>query len=271
MKKKEAITLQYRLGNERDFLTKILKQEKRVTIRRTNYTIKVETERRNYLFSNANSAGKKTFIAYNKIVRDIKKSGLETPRLNSRNVKYWWFKHKDSYPENFFSVDINAAYPTALYNVGAITEETYDYLINDIPKIDRLRCVGMLATQKGVYHYEDGKLANFEVDTSDLSGWFYMCCVVIGEIMDMARLRFKSRILHFWVDGIAIEGDPYELLCYIEYLGFQSKIEVINDCTLVNNWLIYLKDGKKKYLHLPKRVQVSDEEVKRFLEYSNTE
>lgn len=263
--------MQYRLGNERDFLTRILKTEDKVTIRRTNYSIKVETSRRNYLFSNGGTSGKKTFVAYNKIVRDIKASGLATPRCDSRNVKYWWFKEKEKYPENFYSVDINAAYPTALYNMGAITEETYEYLLTKIPKIDRLRCVGMLATQKGVYHYEDGKLVNFEVDTSDLSGWFYMCCIIIGEVMDMCKRRFKSQVLHFWVDGIAIDGDPWPLLCYIEYLGYQSKIEVIEGCKLVNNWLVYLKDGKKKYLHLPKRVEVSDAEVKRFLEYSDAQ
>jgi hypothetical protein len=268
---KKPVTLHYRLGNEREFLKKVLQENERVTIRRTNYSIKVETDRRNYLFANSGTATKRSFIAYNKILSDIKKSGLATPSVTSRHVKYWWFKDKERYPQNFYSVDINAAYPTALYNVGAIRRETYDYLLTRISKIDRLRCVGMLATQKGVYHYTDGKLTDFEVDTSDYSGWFFMCCVVIGEVMEMAKARFKSQVLHYWVDGIAIEGDPWELLCYIEYLGFQSKVEVITDCRLVNNWLIYDKDGKKKYLHLPKRVEVSDAEIKRFLDYGDVE
>lgn len=264
-KKKEAITLQYRLGNEREFVQRILKEETNVTIRRTNYSMKVETERRNYLFSNSNTSGKRTFVAYNKIVADIKKSGLATPQITARHVKYWWFDRVSSYPKDFYSVDINSAYPTALLNAGAITPKTYEYLTTQIGKIDRLRAVGMLATQKGVYHYEDGKLVDFEVDTSDYSGWFFLCCVMIGEVMDLCRQRFNSEVLHFWVDGIAVQGDPWPLLCYIEWLGYQSKVEVIKNCRVVNNWLVYDKDGKKKYLHLPKRVEISDDEVRQFL------
>ena len=265
MKKKEAVTLQYRLGNEREFIQRILKEEKNVTIRRTNYSLKVETHRRNYLFTNGSSSGKSTFIAYNKIVGDIKKSGKPTPELTSRHVRYWWFNEVGNYPTHFHSVDINAAYPTALYRAGAITYKTYEYLLTKVNKIDRLRSVGMLATQKGVYHYDEGKLVDFEVDTSDYSGWFFLCCVMVGEVMDACRVRFKNQFLHFWVDGIAVVDDPWPILCYIEWLGYQSKFEVIENCRVVNNWLVYDKDGKKKYLHLPKRVEISDEEVRQFL------
>jgi hypothetical protein len=262
---KKPVTLHYRLGNEREFLKKVLSTNEKVTIRRTNYSMKIETDRRNYLFANGGTASKRSFIAYNKIVSDIKKSGIATPDVCSRDVKYWWFKDSDKYPSSFYSVDINAAYPTALYNTGAITYKTYEYLLNNIPKIDRLKCVGMLATQKGVYHYEEGKLVDFEVDTSDYSGWFFMCCVIIGEIMELCKKRYKGESLHYWVDGIALSGDPYDCLCYIEHLGYQSKIEVINNCRLKDNWLIYDKDGKKKYLHLPKKVDIDDGEIKQFL------
>ena len=269
-KKKKAVTLHYQLGNERDFLKKILKQNKKVTLFRTNYSLKVVTERRNYLFSNLTSS-KKAFTGYNKILKDIKNSGLTTPDVNSQDVKYWWFQDKESYPSDFYSVDINSAYPTCLRNVGAITEETYTYLQTKIPKIDRLKCVGMLATTKGVFHYEDGELVDFEVDKSDTSGWFFMCCMITGEIMDLCRERYKDQVLHYWVDGIALRGDPTDCLMYIEYLGYQSKLETINNCRIKDNWLIYLKDGKKKYLHLPKKVDVNDDELRRFLIYGDVE
>ena len=152
MKKKEPITLHYRLGNERDFLNGILDKNEKVTVRRTNYSLKVETERRNYLFSSGAGVSRKAFAGYNKILSDIKKSGIETPDVSARDVKYWWFGEDVVYPKDFYSVDINAAYPTALYRVGAISKKTYRYLLENIPKSDRLRCVGMLATQKGVYH-----------------------------------------------------------------------------------------------------------------------
>lgn len=271
MKKKDALTLHYRLGNERDFLNGILEKNEKVTIRRTNYSLKVETDRRNYLFSSGAGVSRKAFAGYNKILSDIKKSGLVTPDVSASDVKYWWFGDGIEYPENFYSVDINAAYPTALYRVGAITKKTYRYLIENIPKSDRLRCVGMLATQKGVYHYENGDLVDFEVDKSDYSGWFFMCCVIVGDIMDECRLRYSDKVLHYWVDGIAIQGDPMDCLCFIEHLGYQSKIEVITECRKFNNWLIYRKDGKKKYLHLPQRVDVTDAEIRTFLGYSDLE
>jgi hypothetical protein len=266
---KPPITLRYRIGNERHFLEKTITEERSVTLKRTNYSIKVETERRNYLFSNQSSVGKRSFVAYKKIVKDIMESGIATPDVTSKDVKYWWFKDKEKYPPNFYNVDINSAYPTVLYNVGAITDETYTYLTTKIPKIDRLRCVGMLATNKGIYDYENGKLVNFDVQVSDLSGWFYMCCLVIGEIMEAVRERFKGNAMYYWVDGIAVQDKPWDVLCFIEYLGYQSKIELINNCKLVNNWLVYMKDGKKKYLHLPKQIDISDDEIRNFLNNRN--
>ena len=267
---KKPITLHYRLGNEREFLLKTLKANHRVTIRRTNYSMKIETDRRHYMFANGGSATKRSFIAYQKILKDIRKSGLVTPDVCSKDVKYWWFKDKGKYPASFNSVDINSAYPTALLNTGAITYETYYYLQNEIAKVDRLKCVGMLATQKGVYHYEDGKLVDFEVDTSDYSGWFFMCCVIIGEIMELCKERYKDEVLHYWVDGIALSGESYnDCLHYIEYLGYQSKIEKITNCRLKDNWLIYDKDGKKKYLHLPKKVDIKDDEIRKFINYGH--
>ena len=268
-KLKPPITLQYRLGNEREFLEKAIRENHSVTVKRTNYSLKIETPRRKYFFGNGRSSSKRAFAGYNKILKDIKASGMETPDCSARDVKYWWFKDKTAYPERFFSVDINSAYPTALKNVGAITPQTFDFLQKGIDKIDRLRCVGMLATQKGIYHYEDGKLVDFEVDTSDYSGWFFMCCVIIGEVMDLCKRRYGDQVLHYWVDGIALTDDPWDCLCYIEHLGYQSKIEVIENCKLKNGWLTYTKDGKKKYLHLPRRVDITDEEVKRFISGHN--
>jgi hypothetical protein len=231
---KPPITLRYRIGNERHFLEKTITEERAVTLKRTNYSIKVETERRNYLFSNQSSVGKRSFVAYKKIVKDIMQSGIATPDVTSKDVKYWWFKDKEKYPPNFYNVDINSAYPTVLYNVGAITNETYTYLTT-------------------------------KMQVSDLSGWFYMCCLVIGEIMEAVRERFKGNAMYYWVDGIAVQDKPWDVLCFIEYLGYQSKIELINNCKLVNNWLVYMKDGKKKYLHLPKQIDISDDEIRNFL------
>ena len=208
--KKEPITLHYRLGNERDFLNGILAKNKHVTIRRTNYSLKVETDRRNYLFSSGAGVSRKAFAGYNKILSDIKKSGIETPEVTARDVKYWRLDEDRVYTPNFFSVDINAAYPTVLYRVGAISKKTYTYLNENIPKQDRLRCVGMLATQKGVYRYENGELVEFTHDKSDYSGWFFMCCMMVGDIMDLCRDRYSKQVLHYWVDGIAMTGDPMD-------------------------------------------------------------
>jgi hypothetical protein len=92
---------------------------------------------------------------------------------------------------------------------------------------------------------------------------------MIGEIMDEVKRRYKNTAIYYWVDGIAVSEDPWDVLCFIEHLGYQSKIEQITNCRLVNNWLCYDKDGKKKYLHLPKKVNISDADARRFLEFGN--
>ena len=98
-----------------------------------------------------------------------------------------------------------------------------------------------------------------------------MCCGIVGDIMDECRQRYSDKVLHYWVDGIAMHGDPMDCLCFIEHLGYQSKVETITECRKLNNWLIYLKDGKKKYLHLPQRVDVTDAEIRTFLGHSDLE
>ena len=87
--------------------------------------------------------------------------------------------------------------------------------------------------------------------------------------MDLCRKRYSDSVVHYWVDGIAMKENHEDCLEYIESLGYPSKIEVITKCRLVNNCIIYLKDGKKKYLHLPRKVNVSDEDARNFLYYGD--
>ena len=98
-----------------------------------------------------------------------------------------------------------------------------------------------------------------------------MCCMVVGDVMDMCRDRYKDQVLHYWVDGVAMSGDPMDTLCFIEDLGYQSKVEHITECKRVKNWLIYRKDGKGKYLHLPRKVDVTDADIRTFLGYGDLE
>ena len=233
------------------------------TLERTNYSVKVITDQANYLFGNS-SGSKTAFFAFQKIKRDIAKSGLTTPEISALDVKYFWFDDRD-YPDSFTSVDINSAYPTVLRNVGAITEETYHYLTHEIGKMDRLRATGMLATTKSIYQFEDGEMVSQSVEKSPLAGWFFMCCVVTSDIMELCRLRYPETTLHFWVDGIAMSDYAMDAMMYIEHLGYQCKLEHITNCNKRGSWLHYNKNGKYKMLPLPTKQQITNSDVLDFL------
>ena len=263
----KRVTVQYSLGTEREFVKNLCEQEHTFKIERTNYSLKVKTERRNYVFRNPDGGTNRSFLANKMIQRDIRERGLATPDVTARDVQYFWFSAGNNYPSEFYSIDINSAYPTVLKKVGAISDDTYEYLTTKISKVDRLRCVGMLATNKTVYDYVDGNLKTVGSDVSPLSGWFFLCCLLTGEIMQEVLRRYPEQSLYFWVDGIAVRSDEADILNFVESLGYPCKLEHITECVKSDYSLKFLKDGKQKCLALPQQVAITNEEILQFMGY----
>jgi hypothetical protein len=257
-------TLKVTGGKSTDFLKKQIELYDDVVFEYTNYTASVITPRRKYLFDYTGK-GKKPFGMFQKVKSDIIKSNLDVPDIHPNQIKYYKFLPKFEFPEKFYSVDITAAYPSVLRKYEAITEDTYRQLMTKLPKEERLQTIGLLGTTKTRITYKKGEVLNIEKVQSEFSKWFFFCCYITGEVMELARARSKEDFLFYWVDGIAVDKNAHDILFYIESLGYKSKVDIIEGCRLVENTLIYFKNGKKKMLTLPKSNRIENEEAKEFL------
>ena len=161
--------------------------------------------------------------------------------------------------ENCIEIDIVKAYYNALLILGFIDLDFYNKCIS-IPKADRLRLVGSIATVKTVKEFTDGELVNeFVEQNSDLRDVWWLICMRVSNAMqvltatikqlDVLHNKKESSFLFYWVDGLYLreltkeeqfkhEGtvDLYNDICneLKEQLGFDFKLTRLNKIELLN-------------------------------------
>lgn len=140
-----------------------------------------------------------------------------------------------SAPE-IFNIDLDSAYPTALLQLGLISKETFEYLMT-IPKIDRLAAVGCLAKSKNIYHYENGKLEDFETETSQYKNIWRVMVNLVDKLLNELIEIDPENFVFYWVDGIFFREQPSpekleQMKVYIEETGFNFKHEKIENFEL---------------------------------------
>lgn len=226
----------------------------------TQYTKTLKADGEKYFFSNS-PMEKMTFIFYQKMLKD---SGGEIREFNP-NVNYYDFSgiNTGERIEKCYSVDINSAYLTALFNEKIISGETFQY-INSITKkskklkMSRLKSVGLFAKNPINMIFENGIIKEFEYKKSDLAWIFFLACKKTEEIMNICRLFSKENYLFYWVDGIFVKENPEPLVQLMKKYGLDSKIEIVENLRVYKKNLFYNKDGVEKVLFLP---QVNGEKV----------
>ena len=232
-------------------------------IHRTNYTLKMKAGKEVHFYT-AKMLGGRSFGVFKKIEKSVKNSGIEMPEIERGEIKYFRFANK-TYPENFVIVDLSAAYPRSLLNMGYIDEEAYKALMT-LPKEARLQVTGMLATQKTVFHIENGIHINTEVKESEFRNVFFAACHTVGELLNECFEKFKKDALFYWVDGIGVKSESAEkVLNFFIERNYPAKLEQVTNCRRVNNTIIFAKDGKRKILFFPKKRKVTDLEILNFL------
>lgn len=149
------------------------------------------------------------FMGYNMIKRDLLKwSANEQPAIKYEDVVFFENNIKETLEyKDIVNLDLNSAYATVLLNEYFIEKKTYQFL-QTIPKIDRLACVGMFASKKTTYYFdESGKAVNWEIKEADTSGYFIYCIKKVGDLMKEIKAAIGEDFLMFWVDGIYIKNN----------------------------------------------------------------
>jgi len=267
MKKRKVI--HFIGGNSEEFLKNQLEVYDKAIYEYTSYTASVIVEDRKFVF-HPTSKIKKPFHVFEKVKKEIEKSGVIVPQIDRTKINWHNFS-KRKFPEEFYSVDLSSAYASVLLKHKAISDETYNDILEKIPKEDRLKAIGMLGTLKSRLTYQKGKEPILEKIESPFANWFFFCCYVTGEIMELTKEHCKEDYLFYWVDGIAVSKNPQKAIDYMTSLGYRSKIDRITECSYEDGVIYYKKNGKAKVLHIPKSRKIQNNEVIKFLVKDNSE
>lgn len=225
------------------------------------YTTRINGAGNTFLFMNKGQSNA-MFAAYKKILADVKKfddifgdlvPDIKNPSYNENKI------NKEVFYPAVNNFDIKSAYLNALHTTGIISTATRDYC-NNLTKPDRLACVGMLASKKNIFHYnEDGNLEGHSIERAEFSKYFFWAVNYIGEAMTdlMRMIELKDIFLFYWVDGIyCVSKQPENL--FLDYVratltrdyGLEYTAEKLSAFKIVKKEnkfeLTYLKEGKQK-------------------------
>ena len=225
---------------------------------------------------------KKTFIGYAKILKDLKREEISVllsdlkDNVKEKNNRYYsQGSYSSMHYKNAVCVDLNSAYLQALFNLTLITEDTKNWIEKNLNKSERLVCVGMLAKQKEILHFKDGKI---QQDYREPSKHRYIFNAVIQEVsnvMQKVQTNHLDDFIAYWVDGIYLKNEwiAIDVLNEFEKSGFPAKIENMTEfksCFKFNHMeYTYYKDGGFKILNLPIK-SVNDNIKKNLLNLVNS-
>lgn len=207
---------------------------------------------------------KKTFIGYAKILKDLKRDEISVllsdlnDNIHEKNNRYYSqgsFSSED-YKEAI-CVDLNSAYLQALFNLSLITKDTKNWIEKNLNKSERLVCVGMLAKQKEILHFKDGKIQQDYKEPSKNRYIFNAVIQEVSNVMQKVKSNHIDDFIAYWVDGIYLKNEwiAYDVVNEFEKAGFPAKIENITNFKSRFKFnhmeYTYFKEGSYKILNLP--------------------
>lgn len=217
------------------------------TLKLSNFTTQIICEEapffnKTYL---QQARGIKVFIAYKKILKDLREfTANEPPIIEKGDIDFYSFNKdiKPVKPAYCRNIDLKSAYATILFNDGFISENTYEY-IQKLPKIDRLACIGMMASRKEIFTYTDGINTGYTEEINEMQDYFYHCVKRTQSIMANLAEKLERDFIFSWVDSVYYYDDSAgvnDFLC-TQYLNRENFKYHLKDC-------IYLNIQKKKEL-----------------------
>ena len=199
----------------------------------------------------------RVFIAYNKIVKDLKASPITQKILDSEYSTSNFDSKNGLVPCSYKTVlnlDITSAYPYCLFINKLITLDTFNYLMK-LPKSERLPAIGMTAKKSVWFTYEQGKVKTWELKTGEYANIFFYVINQITDLMNWAAEIAGDYFLFYWVDGIFLKpGIPKKRLAEITRIfaeqGYYYKYENVTDFTIVRDndklFINMIKNGEHK-------------------------
>ncbi len=242
------------------------------TVKISNYSTTIKVGDKEHIFSQ-NDFNKKTFIAHQKIKRDLdlfenSLTNEEYERwekfLNNRArfdnvIDYFNTKEKvfDFHKAKIQNIDIKNAYPTAMLNAGWITKETFKFLNtfkNEI-KHHKLAALGMLASTNNTYTYKRGILVENGIvhKTGQYRNVFFELAYIIDRLMTKLKEILEDYFVFYWFDGIYFYDYTPTILVQrvkreIKKAGFEFTEKLLKEFSLErDDEMIRIQYLKPKY------------------------
>ena len=252
MRHKTNAATYYRNPALQESIIKFYKEKKlNFTVKHSNYNTQIIGTEATLKFIQTEHPTR-VFIAYNKIVKDLKESPKtveilqgewSTANFDSRNGL------KPAFYKKILNLDISSAYPYCLWINKLITQDTFNYLMN-MPKTERLPAIGMIAKKSVWITYTDGKAQGWELKEGFYSNIFFYVIQQITDLMAWAAEIAGDSFLFYWVDGLFLKpGIPTAKLKEITDIfseqGYYFKYEKVENCNIV-------RDGDKLLINMIK-------------------
>jgi hypothetical protein len=199
----------------------------------------------------------KVFIAYNKIVADLKKSDKTVEILQGD----WSTENFDSKNglkpcsyKTVLNLDITSAYPYCLFINKLICLDTFNYLMA-LPKNERLPAIGMIAKKSVWIDYQKGKATAWDVKTGEYANIFFFVIQQITDLMAWAADIAGEDFLFYWVDGIFLKPTIskkklQEITGIFAEQGYYYKYENVKNFSVVREndklYINMIKNGDEK-------------------------
>ncbi len=199
----------------------------------------------------------KVFIAYNKIVADLKKSDKTVEILQGD----WSTENFDSKNglkpcsyKTVLNLDITSAYPYCLFINKLICLDTFNYLMA-LPKNERLPAIGMIAKKSVWIDYQKGKATTWDVKTGEYANIFFFVIQQITDLMAWAADIAGEDFLFYWVDGIFLKPTIskkklQEITGIFAEQGYYYKYENVKNFSVVREndklYINMIKNGDEK-------------------------
>lgn len=222
----------------------------------------------------------KVFVAYNKIVSDLKKSD-KTLEILQQDWSTENFDSKNGLKpckyKTVLNLDITSAYPYCLFINKLISQDTFNYLMA-LPKSERLPAIGMIAKKSVWIDYSNGKASNWDVKTGEYANIFFFVIQQITDLMAWAADIAGDDFLFYWVDGIFLKPTIskkklQEITGIFAEQGYYYKYENVKNFSVVREndklFINMIKNGEEKpYTMYDKNLARNFTKVLQQLEYA---
>ena len=222
----------------------------------------------------------KVFVAYNKIVSDLKKSD-KTLEILQQDWSTENFDSKNGLKpckyKTVLNLDITSAYPYCLFLNKLISQDTFNYLMA-LPKSERLPAIGMIAKKSVWIDYSNGKASNWDVKTGEYANIFFFVIQQITDLMAWAADIAGEDFLFYWVDGIFLKPTIskkklQEITGIFAEQGYYYKYENVKNFSVVREndklFINMIKNGEEKpYTMYDKNLARNFTKVLQQLEYA---